>query len=246
METKALVMGISCALILHGLPFPAWAFIHWLSSFIHSPGPVSYAPGVVIYSPCIIVYSPGIIVYLPSTDDVNVSSFVHWVSTLCRPAHAMYFSTYETAKHLMHVDRNTVSPFATATAGAAATIVNEAVMTPGDVVKQRLQMAHSPYKGIIDCVQKTLQTEGIGAFFRSYQTTVCTTGSFSAEISVRPPHKLFNFILSQNMFWIRVSKKLYLILKKEALQTEGIDVFYCSYQTTVCAFQCCCFSRNIA
>jgi hypothetical protein len=62
----------------------------------------------------------------------------------------------------------------TAAAGAVATIVNDALMTPGDVIKQRLQLANSPYTGVIDCVVKTYQSEGLKAFFRSYKLTVRT------------------------------------------------------------------------
>jgi solute carrier family 25 (mitochondrial iron transporter), member 28/37 len=38
------------------------------------------------------------------------------------------------------------------------------------VIKQRLQMYNSPYKGIMDCIVKTTQKEGIRAFYRSYFT----------------------------------------------------------------------------
>ena len=35
----------------------------------------------------------------------------------------------------------------------------------------RRQVARSPYKGVWDCVSRTLRAEGIGAFYRSYRTT---------------------------------------------------------------------------
>jgi hypothetical protein len=31
------------------------------------------------------------------------------------------------------------------------------------------QVAHSPYRGVIDCVQKVLAQEGVGALFKSYR-----------------------------------------------------------------------------
>ena len=37
-------------------------------------------------------------------------------------------------------------------------------------------MAHSPYTGIMDCVRKTLQKDGVGAFFKSYKTTLVRAG----------------------------------------------------------------------
>jgi solute carrier family 25 iron transporter 28/37 len=77
-------------------------------------------------------------------------------------------------------------------AGAVATMAHDAVITPLDVVKQvcatpacvvwliccafvytqRLQLMHSPYKGIVDCFRGTLKAEGLSAFFASYPTTV--------------------------------------------------------------------------
>lgn len=84
----------------------------------------------------------------------------------------MYFSTYEAMKNLLGVRRSQHAPLATAAAGAAATVVNDAFMTPGDVVKQRMQIANSPYKSIFDCMLKTYRHEGLRAFFRSYKTTV--------------------------------------------------------------------------
>jgi len=33
------------------------------------------------------------------------------------------------------------------------------------------QVVRSPYAGVWDCVSRTMRTEGLGAFFRSYRTT---------------------------------------------------------------------------
>ena len=88
----------------------------------------------------------------------------------------MYFSTYEAAKVALGVKRSQHAPLATAAAGAMATIVNDAFMTPGDVIKQRLQIANSPYKGVLDCIRGTYKHEGLRAFYRSYKTTVRSSG----------------------------------------------------------------------
>lgn len=56
--------------------------------------------------------------------------------------------------------------------GATATIVNDACMTPWDVVKQRMQVSHSPYRNIFHCAKSTYRHEGLSAFYRSYWTTV--------------------------------------------------------------------------
>lgn len=42
------------------------------------------------------------------------------------------------------------------------------------------QVAHSPYKGTLDCVQRMLATEGVGAFFKSYRTTIVMNVPFTA------------------------------------------------------------------
>ena len=48
--------------------------------------------------------------------------------------------------------------------------------------------------------------------------------SFSAEISVTSPRKLFILINSKNVFWIKASKKtIHLILKTEALHVTNLE-----------------------
>ncbi|QDZ20517.1 mitochondrial solute carrier protein [Chloropicon primus] len=89
------------------------------------------------------------------------------------PSHGLYFVVYEYMKSFLGVTNDDKhKPFETGFAAAAATVVADAFMTPLDVVKQRLQLANSPYVGLMDCVNKTLRQEGINAFFRSYNTTL--------------------------------------------------------------------------
>ena len=49
-------------------------------------------------------------------------------------------------------------PAGAAVAGAAATVFHDAIMTPMDVVKQRLQLGY--HKGMLDCVLTIRRTEG--------------------------------------------------------------------------------------
>ncbi|CAI5470800.1 unnamed protein product [Closterium sp. Yama58-4] len=120
------------------------------------------------------------------------------------PAHAVYFAVYEAAKESLLRNNSSSSvgsstsggsdgsgftpalgfslppAVAHATAGALATVASDAVLTPMDVVKQRLQLRRSPYAGVVDCCRKMLQDEGIRAFYRSYRTTLVMNVPFTA------------------------------------------------------------------
>ncbi|XP_057476832.1 uncharacterized protein LOC130764542 [Actinidia eriantha] len=95
------------------------------------------------------------------------------------PAHAVYFSVYERFKGAFSA-ANQNNAAAHAAAGVLATVASDAVITPMDMVKQRLQLKSSPYKGVGDCVRRVLVEEGIGAFYASYRTTVVMNAPFTA------------------------------------------------------------------
>lgn len=88
------------------------------------------------------------------------------------PAHALYFSCYEFIKNNFSGPNHKPgdNPRINFLAGCFATLLHDAVMVPSDVIKQRLQMYNSPYKGLVDCVVKTQRKEGLRAFYRSYFT----------------------------------------------------------------------------
>ena len=56
--------------------------------------------------------------------------------------------------------------------GATATIVNDGCMTPWDVIKQRMQVSHSPFRSLAHCISDTWRQGGLAAFYKSYWTTV--------------------------------------------------------------------------
>jgi len=96
------------------------------------------------------------------------------------PSHALYFASYEAAKQLYGGNQRGHQPLATAAAGVTATVVNDACMTPWDVVKQRMQVSHSPYGGIFQCVRETYRAEGARAFFKSFWTTLVMNVPYTA------------------------------------------------------------------
>lgn len=77
----------------------------------------------------------------------------------------------------------------TATSGASATMVGDALMNPFDgelatcddfsnltgcvVVKQRMQMHGSAYRSIAQCARTVYKSEGLAAFYVSYPATLC-------------------------------------------------------------------------
>jgi solute carrier family 25 iron transporter 28/37 len=96
------------------------------------------------------------------------------------PSHALYFASYEAAKDLYGGNEPGHQPIATAAAGVTATIVNDGCMTPWDVVKQRMQVSHSPYSGVVQCIKETYRQEGARAFFKSFWTTLVMNVPYTA------------------------------------------------------------------
>lgn len=97
------------------------------------------------------------------------------------PAHALYFATYEKMKEEL-LSRNKMYPDSVnhMMAGATATVFHDAIMTPSEVVKQRMQMCCSPYKSCLNCFTTVLRQEGIGAFYRSYGTALTMSIPFQS------------------------------------------------------------------
>ncbi|RMX63908.1 hypothetical protein KXD40_000919 [Peronospora effusa] len=86
------------------------------------------------------------------------------------PAHAIYFSIFETAKKALGADTNTLTPMASGSAGVVATVCHDLIMTPMDVVKQRLQLGY--YNGVADCFKMVMKHEGLRALYISFPTTL--------------------------------------------------------------------------
>lgn len=96
------------------------------------------------------------------------------------PAHAVYFSVYEIFKERFGGNELGHHPLAHGAAGVFATIASDAVFTPMDVVKQRLQLPGNAYRGVSDCIQSIMREEGFKAFYASYRTTVLMNAPYTA------------------------------------------------------------------
>lgn len=96
----------------------------------------------------------------------------------CVPAHAAYFSIYESTKQRLGANQPGHHPIAAAASGVLATLAHDSIMTPMDTVKQRLQLGY--YRGIRHCFKHMLTTEGIGAFYVALPTTLLMNLPFGA------------------------------------------------------------------
>merc|ERR1712064_75792 len=63
-----------------------------------------------------------------------------------------------------------------------ATVCHDAVMTPAEVVKQRMQMCCSPFSSCRNAAITIYKTEGIRAFYRSYLTQLAMNVPFQASL----------------------------------------------------------------
>lgn len=103
------------------------------------------------------------------------------ISAGCVPAHCGLFVTYEMGKGRFIQDVNSHQPMVTAACGAAASAVHDVIITPYDVIKQRLQLGL--YGGPADCLQKILRTEGVLALYRSLPVTFVSNGPNTAVLA---------------------------------------------------------------
>lgn len=86
------------------------------------------------------------------------------------PAHAAYFGCYEHIKKSLENAQLKSTHLAPMVGGTCATLLHDAVMTPADAVKQRLQMYNSPYHNSLDCLRYVCRTEGPSVLYRAYFT----------------------------------------------------------------------------
>jgi solute carrier family 25 iron transporter 28/37 len=96
------------------------------------------------------------------------------------PSHAVNYGAYEYLKEKFGGNLPGHHPIAHAGAGALSTLLHDAIINPMDVIKQRLQVQQSVYRGVITCARTVLKEEGLIAFYASYPTTVLLNVPFMA------------------------------------------------------------------
>ncbi|XP_026679666.1 mitoferrin-1 isoform X5 [Diaphorina citri] len=96
------------------------------------------------------------------------------------PAHALYFSCYEYLKDTFTNRTLINNNVGYGLAGGMATMLHDGIMTPADVVKQRLQMYNSPYRSMLETIRTVYRTEGLVAFYRSYTTQLAMNVPFQS------------------------------------------------------------------
>ncbi|KAI7876208.1 mitochondrial carrier [Lichtheimia hyalospora FSU 10163] len=97
------------------------------------------------------------------------------------PAHALHFATYEYVKEKLGADEEQGNhTLSFAAAGACATLAHDTLMTPFDVVKQRMQLRDSTFTSVRECARSVLAKEGVGAFYISLPTTLAMSVPFQS------------------------------------------------------------------
>ncbi|KAJ3070739.1 asparaginyl-tRNA synthetase [Podochytrium sp. JEL0797] len=89
------------------------------------------------------------------------------------PAHALSFAVYEYCKVAFAAEHEGNRVLESAAAGAFATLAHDGLMTPFDVIKQRMQLqSGSQHTNTLSCARTIFRTEGLRAFYMSYPTTL--------------------------------------------------------------------------
>jgi len=98
------------------------------------------------------------------------------IATGCIPAHIALFTSYEYTKLRLLSAGGEHEPVKAAFCGAWATLCHDVILTPMDVVKQRMQLG--AYRNIGDCLRSTLRCEGVRGLYRSVPTTLALNVPF--------------------------------------------------------------------
>lgn len=104
----------------------------------------------------------------------------------CIPAHTALFCTYEWTKSRLLYEDAPNEHVRAAFCGAAASFSHDLILTPMDVVKQRLQLGC--YSGTLNCLACVSKSEGIGALYRSMPITLFMNIPFNSVLVAANEH----------------------------------------------------------
>lgn len=114
------------------------------------------------------------------------------------PSHAVHFCAYELAKVQFGANEPGHHPLAIGASGVISTMCHDAVGTPMDVVKQRLQLPDGVHAsgrtdaGVSACIRSIYKHEGLRPFYASYPTTVLLNIPFvSVQFATYESMKIF-------------------------------------------------------
>eukprot|EP00494_Astrolonche_serrata_P023075 UN23332 len=116
----------------------------------------------------------------------------------------LLFSVYESSRVILNIKRDSHNPFRTMIAGACATVAHDLIVTPLDVIKQRMQLKASVFSNPLDAARCVCYQSGLSAFIRSFPTTVLLNVPYMAtQFSVYESSKLIlkNTSLSNEEDW---------------------------------------------
>jgi len=102
------------------------------------------------------------------------------IASGCVPAHIALFTSYEYSKKRLLTSDGEHEPLRAAMCGACATVCHDLIITPMDVVKQRMQLG--VHRGIGDCLRATVRREGLGGLYRSMPTTLAMNVPFGGVL----------------------------------------------------------------
>ena len=148
----------------------------------------------------------------------------------------MYFAAYEYSKYSLGAQEG-IHPFKIAISGAFAAMAHDAIVTPFDVIKQRMQLKNCPYSNICSCAFETLKNEGKLSFFRSYPTTVLLNiPTFSTNFVVYETSKiaLADTILASEENWMHHLLAGGIAGGIAGFISNPLDVIKTSIQTDTC------------
>jgi solute carrier family 25 iron transporter 28/37 len=85
-------------------------------------------------------------------------------------AHAAYFSIFEASKRLVGKENTSHQPTRAAFCGISAALSHDLIMTPFDVVKQRMQLGY--YRSLLHCLMQIIRQDSFRALYVSFPTTL--------------------------------------------------------------------------